>query len=278
MTKKIGIIGNTGRIGQLLTRIINEGSKNDTSSNQNHQFELGLCFNRSSTSKVTLEDIFKENDYVVDFSNASLTKDIIDSANNVLLSSSNLKRLVKGLVICSSGFDKNAMQSSIDKLSSKIPLVIAPNTSTGSTIQHHLTQLLSKLLTTEYDIDIIEKHHRGKIDSPSGTALHLLDAIKNTKQETQQLEYNTHDFMNPSNIAGHNLRPDNVIGVLVQRSGNIAGEHEVSFTSGDEMISIKHIVFNRELFAKGAMKIIYWLDSTSPAPGLYGMSNVIGAI
>lgn len=264
MIKKIGIIGNRGRVGSILTEIINSDDN----------FELGLCFNKSMSSDVKLEELFKENDYVVDFSNASLTKSIIDSANNALSDSSNLNGF-KGLVICSSGFDKESLKDSIKSLSSKIPLVIAPNTSTGSTIQNHLVQLLSKLLTSEYDIDLIEKHHRGKVDSPSGTAIHLIETIKNIKREIHQSEYNA-DILGGDLSSKDGPRSDNIISVSAQRSGNIAGEHEVSFTSRDEMISIKHIVFDRELFAKGAMKIVYWLDSASPVAGLYGMDDAIG--
>ena len=104
---------------------------------------------------------------------------------------------------------------------------------------------ISKLLDEEFDIDIIEKHHKYKLDKPSGTAKTLSNSIINYKNKKTKL--NIHSI----------------------RSANILGEHEILFTSKDESLSIKHIAFSKQLFAKGALKIIDWLVNTKPKPNLY---------
>lgn len=248
MNKSIGVIGVTGRMGRALVNIINK----------RQDFTAGIGFSRAQNSDITLEDVFSQNSYVVDFSKPELIESILKAAIHA----------PKPLVLCSTGWSQQEMRHLLEALAKKAPIVIASNTSMGAYLQRHMVRQLAKVLGEEYDIDIMEKHHRHKIDSPSGTALTLFNDIKMAKMQSDKLTYQTHNLEKGP-------RPDRFIGMNVSRTGNLPGEHEVSFVSSDEMISIKHVAFDRTLFANGAVKIIEWIDKTQPEAGLYTMENII---
>lgn len=248
MIKKIGIIGINGRMGSLLRAKIEESNK----------YEIGIGFGQPAEKYPPLSDVFQHNDCIVDFSNKDLIEPLLTIAANHN----------KPLVICTTGWDFDMFKAKLNALAKFIPIVIASNTSVGACVQRYLVKEASKLFDSKYDIDVIEKHHREKVDSPSGTALSLIKAITDTKTSEFGLSYKTF-----SNI--HGKREHDTIGILSQRSGNLPGEHEVTFTSSDEMISIKHVVFNRALFATGAIRIIDWVNKTTPTPGIYSMEDVL---
>lgn len=240
MVIKIGIIGITGRVGKLLCEEID----------QNSNFIRGKAFSREGNS---LEEVFADNDCVIDFSSPDLLKDILIAAINN----------PKPLIICTTGWDYNNYQKEIKEISAKVPLLIAPNTSLGACVQLFITKQLAKILGTDFDIDIIEKHHRNKIDIPSGTSRQLANSI---------IEVKGHDYT--VGEIKHGPRPDNFIGSVALRSGSVFGEHEVIFTGDCEMVSIKHQAFNRSLFAKGALEAAKWCFFKK-TPGLYNMLDVV---
>lgn len=248
MSRKVGIIGMTGRMGHALMDIISK----------RQDFIAGVGFSRSQTPHISLEDIFAQNDYIFDFSTPELVEEILKAA--VIEP--------KPLVLCTTGWSEQEMHHLIEQVAKKVPIVIASNTSVGAYLQRYVIRQLARALGDEYDIDIIEKHHRNKIDSPSGTALSLFNDIKMVKMQLNKSSYQTHKLEKGP-------RPDHSIGMAVTRSGNLPGDHEVSFVSADEMISVKHVAFDRTLFAKGAIRIIEWLDKTKPKPGLYTMGDVL---
>jgi len=248
MKKKIGIIGSTGRMGRIV--------KEQISAHNN--FENGLNFNDENSLEITLEEVFGSNDYIIDFSSPQ----IIGSILEIVFSTP------RPLVIGTTGWSGQQVRDLLIKASAKAPIVIASNTSYGMAIQRYMVRQLARLLDSNYDIDITEKHHRHKIDIPSGTANTLLKDIQDTKQNYHELNYEAYVLKNGP-------RPPNFIGINIQRSGNINGDHEVSFISPDEMISIKHVAFNRSLFAKGALNIVNWLDQTKPQPGLYSINDIL---
>lgn len=248
MIKKVGIIGINGRMGSLLRAKIEESNR----------YEVGVGFGQPKEKYPPLSEVFQHNDCIVDFSNKDLIEPLLTTATNHN----------KPLVICTTGWNFEAFKAKLNALAKRIPVVIASNTSIGACVQRYLVKEASKLFDSQYDIDVIEKHHREKVDAPSGTTLSLIKTITDTKADEFGLHYKTFN-----NIDGKRER--DTIGVLSQRSGNLPGEHEVTFTSVDEMISIKHVVFNRALFASGAIKIIDWLNKTTPTPGIYGMEDVL---
>jgi 4-hydroxy-tetrahydrodipicolinate reductase len=243
--KKIGIIVITGKVGILLQEEINKTK----------DLTVGLSFSRGSTH--SLQDVMQDNDYIIDFSSPLLIKELLSSA---------IKN-PKPLVICSTGWSREENSKDLNELSSKVPVIIAPNTSFAVCIQHLLAQQMARFFDHEYDIDILEKHHRYKIDIPSGTSEQLTKAIINSKKESHNIDYN-------AGTLEKGPRPNNFIGQTSTRSGGVFGEHEVIFTSDYDSISIKHVAFSRSLFAKGALKTIYWLIRKNPTPAIYSMLDI----
>lgn len=240
----IGIIGITGRMGNILAKMINDSQS----------YSLGQGY---SSSSCDLSEVFLSNDYIIDFSSNILIYSVLSAA----------LRNPKPLIICTTGWDKNKYAKDIEKLAKTIPLIIASNTSVGAYLQSYLVREMARFLDDDYDIDIIEKHHRNKVDSPSGTALSLFEDIKSIKQK----EYRTSQ-------EEPGKREDNLISINSIRSGNIYGEHEVIFTSSEEVLSVKHVVFSRSIFAKGAIKALDWLVKKKPDPGIYSMQDVLGMV
>jgi 4-hydroxy-tetrahydrodipicolinate reductase len=150
----IGIIGQTGKMGTLLSEAIPD--------------RLGIGFNRQSQH--TLVEVFIQNQIIVDVSSADLTSQVVENA--ILYA--------KPTIICTTGWDRNIVES----LTPTAPLIIAPNTSVGIFLMNQIVKMLSQYLGDEYDIDIREIHHRNKKDIPSGTANQLLHTIQTIKPYT----------------------------------------------------------------------------------------------
>jgi 4-hydroxy-tetrahydrodipicolinate reductase len=246
--KKIGIVGNSGRMGNLLASAI-----------ENHKhFSLGAGFSRNQQPYIPLEKVFEENDCIIDFAKGDFVEKLLKTA----IASP------KPIIICSTGWHYARVAHLINELSKKIPLVIASNTSIGAYLQRQLAKKLAEFLDEEFDIDVIEKHHRHKVDIPSGTANTLIKDIQTAKLQKFGLEYKAEILANSGE------RPNNLIGLAVLRSGNLFGDHEITFTSSEEMISIRHVAMSRALFAKGAIKIAEWLENSKPTPGIYSVEDI----
>lgn len=245
--KKVGIIGQSGRMGQELTAAFSE----------REGYQVGISYSKELAGEVSLSEVFIQNDIVVDFSNAALVEEILDAGIEN----------PKPLVICTTGWDPVALKAKLDAFTAKAPLIIATNTSIGAAVQRYIVKKVAEVLGEEFDLDLHEKHHRFKVDSPSGTATTLLEDLIAAKKTSQNLQYEGY-------IVGQEARPERKIGVSVQRSGSIVGEHEVSFTSLEEQITIKHTAFDRALFAKGALKAVEWL-AQEVAPGSYTIFDVL---
>ena len=222
--KLVGIIGITGRMGKNLKDALFDHDK----------FSVGPGFARSASPHISLKEVFEKNDYVIDFSSHELLPSILTAALTE----------PKPMVVCSTGWSKESMEPLLYEVMQKTPLIIAPNTSVGAYLQRKLIRELAKALSLEYDIDIGDKHHRNKVDTPSGTAMSVLKDIQKIKKEHWGLSYANYPLEKGP-------RPDYFIGMNSERSGNLSGEHEVTFVSGDEMISVKHVAYDRGLFSKG---------------------------
>lgn len=239
---KIGIIGITGRMGQILATELAKF------------YQIGPSFSRNSQN--LLSEVFLENDVIIDFSNAELTEQII---NNALINP-------KTLLLCSTGWSQENFSEKLDQLSKIAPIIIAPNTSFGVLMQLNFARQLRKLLDENFEVDIHEVHHNQKIDIPSGTALELANSVKFAAKNPSEIQIAT---------LTKGPRPKNFINISSLRIANNPGEHVISFTSDDEEISITHKAKNRKLFVNGVIKILDWLQKTQPKPGLYKMQDVI---
>ena len=243
-------------MGKMLTKTLNK--------TDHYRVLSGYARHPQSEHKLPLvadlPSLFRENDIIVDFSSADALIDVLEAA----------KLHPKPLIICSTGWTLSGKISElIDELSKQIVIVIAPNTSLGACLQLFMVQYLAKALPANYDIDVHEKHHQHKKDIPSGTAKALIKAITDQRLQKDQVEMTVGQLtVGP--------RPENMVATSVQRSGKLPGEHEVSFTHEDEQITVNHTAFSPNLFAKGTLTILNWIDEKKPVPGIYSMLDVVG--
>ncbi len=149
----------------------------------------------------------------------------------------------------------------------KIPVFFSRNMSIGVNLLIALSRKASEFLGVDYDVEIIEKHHRNKLDAPSGTALMIADAIKETRESTSYV-YDRHERKEK--------RSSEEIGIHAVRGGSIIGEHEVIFAGKDEVIAISHSAASRSLFATGAIKAAEFIVG-KPA-GMYSMDDLLSGV
>ena len=199
-----------------------------------------------------LKEIVNKIDGIIDFSHFSLTEEILKYAIEIN----------SPLVIATTGHT-DEQKLKIEEASKKIAILKATNTSLGVNIMNQIVSYATKLLA-DFDIELIEKHHNRKIDASSGTAVTLLEVINESFSEKKNFVYGRE---------GNKKREKNEIGVHAIRAGNIVGEHTVIFSSGDEIIEIKHEALSRKIFADGAVKAI--LSLTNKPSGLYLMKDIL---
>ncbi|MGB4842276.1 MAG: 4-hydroxy-tetrahydrodipicolinate reductase [Leptotrichiaceae bacterium] len=199
-----------------------------------------------------LKEIVTKIDGIIDFSHFSLTEEILKYAIEIN----------SPLVIATTGHT-DEQKLKIEEASKKIAILKATNTSLGVNIMNQIVSYATKLLA-DFDIELIEKHHNRKIDAPSGTAVTLLEVINESFSEKKNFVYGRE---------GNKKREKNEIGVHAIRAGNIVGEHTVIFSSGDEIIEIKHEALSRKIFADGAVKAI--LSLTNKPSVLYLMKDIL---
>ncbi|MEL6359538.1 MAG: 4-hydroxy-tetrahydrodipicolinate reductase [Pseudomonadota bacterium] len=171
------------------------------------------------------------------------------------------------LVIGTTGFS-DEQQAELEALARTIPIVQSGNMSLGVNFLLSLVHQAAKNLGADFDIEVIEAHHRRKIDAPSGTALMLGEAAA----EGRGLDLSAAQVTDRSTI--RQARRSDEIGMSVVRGGGIIGRHEVMFASDSEVITLSHEALDRSLFAKGAVRAARW--AIGKDPGLYSMGDVLG--
>jgi 4-hydroxy-tetrahydrodipicolinate reductase len=180
-------------------------------------------------------------------------------------------RVVAGVgaraVIGTTGFAP-AQRDEIAALARRAAIVLAPNMSVGVTLALRLLPLMAKALGDEYDIEITETHHRFKRDAPSGTALRMAEVIA----EALGRDLATAAVYGRQGLPGERSRTE--IGILSLRSGDVVGEHTVSFGTLGERLELTHRAHNRDTFARGALRAARWVAGRGP--GLYSMHDVLG--
>jgi 4-hydroxy-tetrahydrodipicolinate reductase len=170
-------------------------------------------------------------------------------------------------VLCTTGFSPEQKQR-ISEASNKVPLVFSPNMSVGVTLLFKVAETVARVLNQDFDVEIIEAHHRQKKDSPSGTALGFAEAVArglNVPLESVA-SYGRHGLIGP--------RPKGEIGIHAIRGGDIAGDHTVLFAGDGERVELRHMAHNRQPFALGAIRAALFLKGKRS--GLYTMVDVLG--
>ena len=169
------------------------------------------------------------------------------------------------MVIGATGHNDQQLET-IKKVSQTIAIVKAPNCSIGIQAISNILAKLAKELGAAYDVEIVETHHRHKVDAPSGTALLLADEIARSPGRSP----NDRVF----GREGHTgKRPKGQIGIHAIRMGEMVGQHEIHFSGHGETITLRHIAHSRETFAVGALRAAAWV--TAQSPGLYTMQDVL---
>jgi 4-hydroxy-tetrahydrodipicolinate reductase len=173
----------------------------------------------------------------------------------------------KGLVIGTTGFDDPGLEA-IRRAAESIPILMAPNMSVGVNLCFKLVELAARVLGDEVDIEVIEAHHRDKIDAPSGTAMRLGEIVARTLDR----DLGEDAVYGRQGITGARAR--RTIGFATIRGGDIVGEHTVLYAGAGERIEITHRAQSRMNFAQGALRAVRFLDGRSP--GLFDMQDVLG--
>ena len=150
----------------------------------------------------------------------------------------------------------------------KTVIVKAGNMSLGVNLLGVLAKKVAAALDEDWDIEIVEMHHRHKVDAPSGTALLLAEAAA----EGRGIDLKTHSDRGRDGLTGARKRGD--IGMAALRGGSVVGEHEVIFAAEGERVVLKHIATDRTIFTRGAIKAALW--GQGKPPGLYSMLDVLG--
>ena len=156
----------------------------------------------------------------------------------------------------------------MEAASKEIPVFFSANMSLGINLLIDLAKKATALLSENYDIEIIEKHHNQKIDAPSGTALAIADAISEDMKDSAEYVYDRH--------ISRKKRKKSEIGIHAVRGGTIVGENKVLFAGTDEVIEIKHSAASKEIFAVGALKAAKFMNGKSA--GMYSMNDLIREI
>ncbi|PSQ90392.1 MAG: 4-hydroxy-tetrahydrodipicolinate reductase [Proteobacteria bacterium SW_6_67_9] len=171
------------------------------------------------------------------------------------------------VVIGTTGFSPE-QRAQLGSLARDIPVVLAPNTGIGVNVVYGLVGQAARALQQDYDVEVIEAHHRHKVDAPSGTALRLGEAAA----EARGQRFDDQAVLSREGHTGE--RETATIGFATVRGGEIVGEHTVLFAGEAERIEITHRAQSRSVFAQGAMRAAAWIADRTP--GLYDMQDVLG--
>ncbi len=171
------------------------------------------------------------------------------------------------IVIGSTGFNA-AQQAELDRLAAHTRCVIAPNMSVGVAVLQQLVRQAATALGPEFDPEIVEMHHRMKLDAPSGTAL----ALARTLSEATGRTLSSDAVYGREGLVGQ--RRSNEVGILALRGGDVVGDHTVIFAGLGERIELTHRAQSRDCLARGAIRAALWL--MQQPVGRYGMSDVLG--
>lgn len=269
---KIAITGAGGRMGRTLTRLIAEtegltlSGGIEAEGSPHLGTDLGTLAGLAAPLGVKVTDdalsVIKDADALIDFSVPAATLEFAALAAQA--------RIVH--VIGTTGF-KDEDLAKIEAAARHATIIKAGNMSLGVNLLAALARQAAKALGPDWDIEILEMHHRHKVDAPSGTALLLGEAAA----EGRGIELGTHSERGRDGITG--ARKEGTIGFASLRGGSVVGEHDVIFAAENERIVLRHVAEDRSIFARGALKAAQWGLGTggqSRGPGLFDMADVLG--
>ena len=239
---RIGILGSNGRMGRAIAGVIAES---------------GALLAGGADQGDDIGPLAAGSDVLVDFSSPTALAEHLAAA----------QAAGTAIVIGTTGLGADH-HAAIDAAARSIPVLQAANTSLGVNLLAHLVRETAARLGTDWDIEIVEMHHRHKLDAPSGTGL----LLGNAAATGRGVDLADVGVRSRDGITGE--RPEGAIGFGVLRGGSVAGDHQVIFAGEGERIELGHRAESRAIFAQGAVKAALWLAG-KPA-GRYAMTDVLG--
>jgi 4-hydroxy-tetrahydrodipicolinate reductase len=240
---RIVIVGSKGRMGEALIRLAQQDPK----------LELVGGVDKGDN----LLEVIDKCDALIEFAHHSLSADLAKTVADH----------GKALVIGTTGHTNEERQTIADQ-AKRIPIVFAPNYSIGVNLLFYLTRIAAETLGENYDEEIVEVHHRLKIDSPSGTARRLGEILAEASGGTYE------ELTQHGRHGDVGVRPKRIIGMHAVRGGDVVGDHTVTFATTGERIELTHKASSRDTFASGALRSAQWVRIQKP--GLYSMQDVLG--
>ena len=265
MTKmRIAVAGSSGRMGRALLEAVLQSTDLqlsaalEISGNASVGKDAGELVGSPCgvAVSVDIEKALAGSDVLIDFTRPEGTAEHVAAC----------RRLGVKLVIGTTGFS-DAQKKEIAAAAQDVSIVMAPNMSVGTNLVFKLSEMAARVLNEGYDVEIIEAHHRHKVDAPSGTALHIGNIIAGA------LGRNLDDcaIYGREGVTGE--RKASTIGFATVRGGDIVGDHKVMFSKNFETIELSHRAYDRSVFASGALRATRWVIGKKP--GIYGMSDVL---
>lgn len=241
---KLGVIGASGKMGQAILRLAREGGHFEIACEISEGDDLGLVERARP-------------DVLIDFSRPLGTLALAPLAAKVRA----------GLVVGTTGLDATC-EAALDEAAKKVPVFAATNMSVGVYVLGVLAARATKMLGREFDVEIVEAHHKRKVDAPSGTALTLAQLVSEARGPDTVLRHGREGQVGSRN--------PHEVGLHAVRGGDVVGDHTVLFYGEGERLELSHKASNRDLFARGALRAATWLVARTP--GRYGMSELLSGL
>ncbi len=263
---RVAVVGAAGRMGRMLIEALATDKQAqlsaaiipaDSSLLGGDAGELAGVGRLGVPLTAGLETCISEVDTVIDFTIPAYT------IENIAL----CVRHKKNMVIGTTGFDE-AQKQVLAKAAEQIPVVFAPNMSIGVNLVFKLLETAAKILDEDADIEVVEAHHRNKVDAPSGTALKMGEVVA----EATGRKFTDCAIYGREGYTG--VRDQETIGFATIRAGDVVGDHTVLFACEGERVEITHKASNRIIYARGAMRAVRFLMNKKT--GFYDMQDVLG--
>jgi len=257
---KVAVMGAAGRMGGAVIRVLAESDGLDllAAIDRSGEGDAGLHAGVGSLGVAFTEDVraIDGSEVVIDFSLPEAAEALFvqcaESKTPVVTGTTNLS---------------DEANAALERLAKRVPVVQAPNFSQGVTLLFDLAARAAKLAGPAFDAEIVEMHHRYKVDAPSGTAKRLAEVVAEAK------ELGSDPFVHGR--SGHTgARTDSEVGVMTLRGGDVVGEHTLFLAGAGERLELTHRATDRTIFARGAVRAARWV--TGQAPGRYDMKAVMG--
>ena len=262
---RVAIAGASGRMGRMLIETVLNDAEAQLSGALAREGATAVgrdagAFLGVDTGVLVSTDVdavLAQSDYLIDFTRPEASMHLLDAA----------VRAKVGVVIGTTGFSADQKQR-IETAAHAIPIVFAPNMSVGVNVTLKLLDMAARLMSTGYDIEVLEAHHRHKVDAPSGTALKMGEVIADALGR----DLATCAVYAREGVTGE--RDPSTIGFATIRGGDIVGEHTVMFAGVGERIEISHKSASRLSYAQGSLRAVHFLGGRHS--GLFDMQDVLG--